>query len=132
MHHQYLNITRVERYKKPSLSRINGGENATKKLKDVFHQGSPSLSLFKWDVAYSSIFVFSWESKCTTIFSHLISLYEFSDEIWLFLTLPYHAAQILEHYKSWEVQQTFPSRISGGKNATKQQKDVYDQGSPTL
>ena len=51
MHHEYWNITKLERYNKPSLSRINGGKNVTKKLKDVFYQGSPSLSLFKWDVA---------------------------------------------------------------------------------
>ena len=50
MHHEYWNITKLERYK-PSLSRINGGKKVTKKLKDVFYQGSPSLSLFKWDVA---------------------------------------------------------------------------------
>ena len=51
MHHEYWNTTKLGRYNKPSLLRINGGQNVTKKLNDVVYQGSPSLSLFNWDVA---------------------------------------------------------------------------------
>ena len=129
MHHQYWNITKVERYNKASISRINGGRDATKKLKDVFHQGSLSLSLFKWNVAYSSIFVFS-KSKCTAFFCQPNSIWLFSWE--LAISNPsYHAPRILEHNMSWEVQ-TLLSRINGGKNVTKKLKYVFYQGSLLL
>ena len=77
MHHEYWNITKLERYK-PSLSRINGGKNVTKKLKDVFYQGSPSLSLFN-GMLHNPLFLYFLRAS-VLLFLVIPSLYDSSVE----------------------------------------------------